>query len=299
MKSESPAEKAVSVFPHNIPYVSSGLKIGCAEFAIEKPGDGQRALQVLDQFFWIRVMEGRIRFEINMQEVYVDKGETLFINCRVPHVYRGVVEVPSTVRVLCAAPDALQAPFLEKQLEDLISDDGFASTVIRPASPLFSYESDAIAELIRHKPEAYEFEIAAKYLSLLRKYCRIHAHTSPDDTVSRDVDVEALREMLAYIGEHHQEELTVDEIAAAGRMSRSKCTRLFRRHLGKSPIEHVQQYRLEKSVHLLKNTTLQFAEIAAMCGFNQQSYFNRLFVREYDMTPRQMRRSVQNTGTQE
>ena len=76
-------------------------------------------------------------------------------------------------------------------------------------------------------------------------------------------------------------------------MSRSKCSRLFRKYLSKSPIEHVQQYRLEKSVYLLKNTNLQFSEIAAICGFNQQSYFNRLFVREYGMTPKQMRK----TGT--
>jgi AraC-like DNA-binding protein len=181
-------------------------------------------------------------------------------------------------------------------LTGMINDGGFASVVIHPVSDLFSYDMDTIYELSRHRPEGFEFEVAARYLSLLRQYFRIYHHTNPEETVRHDTDMESFREMLAFIGEHHQEEITLDEIADIGRMSRSKCSRMFRRYLGKSPIEHVQKYRLEKSVFLLKNTDLQFSEIASVCGFNQQSYFNRLFVREYGVTPRQMRKEFKKSS---
>ena len=284
-------------FPVNIHYFHPDLKIGCDELEFAEPEEGLRTMQVLDQFLWIRVIEGTICFEVNMQKIFIDAGETLFINCRVPHTCRGVIKAPARVRILIAAPDAVTAPFLDKEVKSLIDDSEFSSTLTHPVSPLFSYDLDAIYDLMRHKPEGCEFEIAARYLALLRQYCRIRRHTNPEETVRRDVDVDALREMLAYIGENHHEEITVDQIAAAGGMSRSKCTRIFRRYLGKSPIEHVQQYRLEKSVFLLKNTNLSFAEISAMCGFNQQSYFNRLFIREYGITPRQMRRNAQRSET--
>lgn len=283
------AEKPV--FPLRLSYIHPDLKIGIEENEVSEPEEGQRTVHVMEQFIWIRVLEGSVRFEVNLRNITVSAGETLFINSRQPHAYRGTVETPLRLRVLIAAPDAVRVPYLDKQLEKMMADSSFSSLVIRPASPLFSYDMDTIFDLARHRPEAYEFEVVAKYISLLRQYIRIYSHTNPNDTVRKDTDLESLREMLAFIGENFREEITVDEIAAAGKMSRSKCTRLFRKHLQKSPIEHVQQYRLERSVYLLKNTDLPFSEIALMCGFNQQSYFNRLFAREYGMTPRQMRRS--------
>lgn len=278
-------------FPLNLNYIHPDLKIGIEEREISEPEEGQRSVHVLDHFIWLKVLEGKVRFEVNMRDITIEAGETLFINCRQPHAYRGTLETPVKARVLAAAPEALRVPYLDEQLKEMIEDSSFSSLVIRPASPLFSYEMDTIFDLIRHKPEAYEFEVIAKYVSLLRQYIRIYNHTNPDETVRKDTDLEALRIMLAYIGENYREEINVDEIAEAGGMSRSKCTRLFRRYLNKSPIEHVQQYRLERSVYLLKNTDLQFSEIAILCGFNQQSYFNRLFAREYGMTPKQMRRN--------
>lgn len=291
------AKSEICVFPVNVSYFRPDLKIGCDEFEFKEPEEGLKTMQVLDRFFWIRVIEGTVCFEVNMQKLFIEAGETLFVNCRVPHTCRGVIKAPARLRILIAAPDAVSAPFLDKEVKTLMDDNEFSSTVIRPVSPLFSYDLDAIYDLIRHKPEGCEFEIASRYLALLRQYCRIRRHTNPDETMLRDIDVDALREMLAFIGENHHEEITVDQIAAAGGMSRSKCTRIFRRYLGKSPIEHVQLYRLEKSVFLLKNTNLQFAEISAMCGFNQQSYFNRLFIREYGITPREMRRNAQRKET--
>ena len=38
-----------------------------------------------------------------------------------------------------------------------------------------------------------------------------------------------------------------------------------------------------------KNSLEDIAEISAYCGFGQQSYYNRLFLREYGMTPKAFR----------
>lgn len=294
-QSETNSSQNGPVFPLKLTYIHPDLKIGVEEREFSTAEEGLRSVHVMDQFIWIRVLEGRIRFEVNMRDIIVEAGETLFINSRQPHTFRGTADLPVRVRILIAAPDAVSVPYLDRQLEKMMADSSFASLVIRPASPLFSYDMDTIFDLVRHRPEAFEFDVAARYLSLLRQYIRIYSHTNPNDTVRRDTDLESLREMLAFIGENYREEITVDEIASAGKMSRSKCTRLFRKYLQKSPIEHVQQYRLERSVYLLKNSDLPFSEIAMMCGFNQQSYFNRLFAREYGMTPKQMRKSADRT----
>jgi transcriptional regulator GlxA family with amidase domain len=124
---------------------------------------------------------------------------------------------------------------------------------------------------------------------MLRQILRIYEHTSPNDTISVDTDLDILREMMAFVGQNYQSDIDVDQIAKAGRISRSKCTRMFRKYLQTSPIEHVQKYRLQQSVRLLTATNETFSEISRQCGFNQQSYFNRLFLRTFHMTPKEMR----------
>jgi transcriptional regulator GlxA family with amidase domain len=89
-------------------------------------------------------------------------------------------------------------------------------------------------------------------------------------------------------------EVSLDELAAAGNMSRSKCTKLFRQYVQQSPVEHIQNYRLERCIYLLNNTDMSCAEIAMNCGFNEQSYFNRLFLRKFNMTPKKMREQHQD-----
>lgn len=276
-------------YPSAPAYLSPGLRISALESEFSETHTVKSAPHLYNEFFWIRVMEGEISVEVDGTLFYVQETETLFINSNHFHSIRGITRAPARYRILAAMPDAVTAPVLDTAIRKMIRDDSFSSTVIRPVSPLFSYDLDAIFDIGRHKPEAWEFEAASHYLVLLRQILRIYHHTNPDDTISTNVDLQLLREMLSFIGENYREEITVDQIAAAGRMSRSRCTRLFRRYLQESPIEHVQKFRLERSVYLINNSDLQFAEIAGKCGFNQQSYFNRLFVRQYGMTPKQMR----------
>ena len=49
-------------------------------------------------------------------------------------------------------------------------------------------------------------------------------------------------------------------------------------------------YRLQMSAEKLVTTSKQITEIAYACGFGQPSYFNRLFLKEYNMTPNQYRK---------
>ena len=240
-------------------------------------------------FIWIRVIEGTMFFDVGTEKITLQQGEVLFINSNQLHLFKGTQGKKIVYRVLTASTDAIGNVHLGKKLKKMINDDSFAYTVIHPVSPLFSADMDAIFDLKNHQPQEYEFEVLAKYLGMLRQIYRIYCHANPDESIIHNADLEILREMMAYVGENYQEDITVDALAREGNVSRSKCTRLFREYLQQSPIEYVQNYRLERSVVLLRTTNASLSEVARKCGFNQQSYFNRLFMRKFHMTPKQMR----------
>ncbi len=244
-----------------------------------------------DDFVWGRVLQGSLNIDIDGNRQILHKNDFVFINSG--HVYSicDVLE-PGVIRLLFAKPDTVSNPLLDRKIRKMMLDVHFSSTIIHPVNPLFFADMDAIYDLSRQRPDEFEFKILSHHINQLRQIYRIYQHTNPDETVDHDADYDALREMMAFIGENYRNEISLDEIAASGGVSRSKATRLFRSYVQKSPIQHLQEYRLERSVYFLTHTKMSISEIAQHCGFNQQSYFNRLFIRHFSMTPKQMRNTA-------
>lgn len=75
---------------------------------------------------------------------------------------------------------------------------------------------------------------------------------------------------------------------AAGRSHEHVC-RQARRHLGLSPTQYVNRIRVQHAAMLLSATDRPLADLASDCGFENLSYFHRLFREQYGTTPHQYR----------
>ena len=56
---------------------------------------------------------------------------------------------------------------------------------------------------------------------------------------------------------------------------------------------YITKKRLELACELLKGGTQSIKSITASCGFHDQNYFSRVFLKEYNMTPTQYRQKHQ------
>ena len=100
---------------------------------------------------------------------------------------------------------------------------------------------------------------------------------------------ERMRGLLDFIEEHYGEKITVQEAAERCYYSRSHFMKYFRQYMGVSFVEYLNSYRLFQAEGLLRTTDQPVTRIAQRCGFDNLSYFNRLFRRMYQMTPVQYR----------
>lgn len=103
-------------------------------------------------------------------------------------------------------------------------------------------------------------------------------------------DVQLQRQMVSYIFAHYSDNISLDDIAASANISRSKCCKIFQQYLEKSPIAFLNNYRMEISCNLLRNTSYSITEIALSCGYNHLSYYSKMFLRKYGCTPNQYRK---------
>ena len=63
----------------------------------------------------------------------------------------------------------------------------------------------------------------------------------------------------------------------------------FKQYVGMSCIQYINHYRIQKAAHMLEETSRPVMEIAMDHGFDNISYFNLQFRKEFGMTPREFR----------
>jgi AraC family carnitine catabolism transcriptional activator len=104
-------------------------------------------------------------------------------------------------------------------------------------------------------------------------------------------------QVIALMEQHVEGPLSSDALALRVRITRRQLERLFQDHLGTSPVHFYLRLRLERSRHLLRQSSLDVTEIALASGFNSASAFSRAYRRHYDVSPRQDRQELLGDGS--
>ncbi len=95
--------------------------------------------------------------------------------------------------------------------------------------------------------------------------------------------------IINYIEESFHSDITVKEISEFFNYNEKYLGKLFKKHSGLSVKEYINTKRLRLAEQLLASTNLSVTEISAKSGFNNVTYFNRLFKKQYNLSPRDYR----------
>lgn len=109
-------------------------------------------------------------------------------------------------------------------------------------------------------------------------------------TTIRNGPTEDLQKSLEYIRIHFADSLTLTELAEKAGLSESYFSHSFRNLTGFSPIAYVNRLRITQSCEYLTKTNKKITEIATLCGYNNISYFNRIFYKTMERTPSEYRK---------
>ena len=99
-----------------------------------------------------------------------------------------------------------------------------------------------------------------------------------------------MKTVLKYVELHYGEKLTIEQMANLAGFSSSHFMKYFKTTMGQSFIDYLNDYRLVMASRLLLSSEDSVLEIAQEVGFTNISYFNRIFKRRFEMTPREYRR---------
>ena len=99
---------------------------------------------------------------------------------------------------------------------------------------------------------------------------------------------DSLKKAIAYIRLNYQLEITMCDVAECAGISERYLRRLFSQYLNLSPLDYLNQLRINKAVELLKNTEMSVKEVCYLCGFRSPQYFSRIFKQQMGFSPREV-----------
>lgn len=97
--------------------------------------------------------------------------------------------------------------------------------------------------------------------------------------------IENMRNAIEYIRAHFTEKISLDDIA--GRVGLSKChfAREFKKLMGITPVGYINMLRCDTAMKMLSGGKQTVSEIQLSCGFDNASYFAKVFKKHFGKSP--------------
>lgn len=104
-----------------------------------------------------------------------------------------------------------------------------------------------------------------------------------------------LEQAFAFMRANYDKEISLNDVAKTVSMLDVSFSRFIKKQTGKTFIDSLNDIRLGHASRLLIDTTATIAEVSIQCGYNNLSYFNRIFRRKHGCTPREFRSNYSGT----
>lgn len=101
-----------------------------------------------------------------------------------------------------------------------------------------------------------------------------------------------MQKTLKFLMEHSHRPISLAEVAEVASMNKEAFCRFFKERTRKTMTQFLNEIRITNACHLLAEEEMTISHIAAETGFPNLSYFNRIFKKTHNCTPKEFRASL-------
>lgn len=242
------------------------------------------------------VTKGSIRFYSGKNNYLLNTGDGLFINSMVLHSAKPAGEADSTYLCIDFHPSLLQRfrgyIFDRNYIEPYIGNALFQDMIFRPDRDKEKEILDLLmhmGNIHRQKDFGYELDILSlifQFWAAMIKLDRLQQSSK----VSSEYESQRIRKLLDIIQDNYMNKIRLEELADNIGMNKTACCRYFKKKMGISIFDYINDYRIRQSIHDLSRSDHSISEIAYDNGFSTTSYFIKKFREKTGYTPLEFRR---------
>ncbi len=238
----------------------------------------------------IRVLSGRFLAHVDNIEKTMHAGDILFVDggC----IHRGI---PQDCTYECIVLDlnilkkhARDA--MEKYISPIISAQKEINCFLSDTnSPLFA-SVDKLCKSLNNQSPYYELTV---YSTLYEIIANLYIGGYVQDKIQskHSAQREVMSILLDYIDAHYNEHITLSSLASKANLNEKYLCRIFYNYTSKTPIAYINELRIEKACYDIQmGKTITNAAINN--GFNDLSYFSKVFKDVKKLTPSQYKKNL-------
>ena len=237
--------------------------------------------------------EGSATLMIGEELIVTRPGDITIANPYEIHATLGVGEEAAKYHLFMVGMDFFARGCADMDLRTTLITGGVCfKNLVRGNSRLGELLLSVAEELREAKPyhrQLVQGKMAEFFALLLRSETRTESRKNLADSriqYTRVIVPALLRMQRGYAGG-----ITVDELAGLCGVSRFYFCRIFKEATGMTAMQYLTQCRLKMADVLLQSTDKKISEIAWECGFEDESYFGRIYKKQRGCSPREGRRA--------
>lgn len=244
----------------------------------------------------VYMCQGSTHHVINGNDVVLKEGELLFISQSAKQEIYPAKETDVAVNfiilpeffdyglTMMEAEDNQLRSFVIDCLTGAKEDTGYLHFKVADVLPVQNLVENLIWTIIRKEPNKRSIQQATMGLLFLQLMNQIDRM----ETAEADRQQKLIMDVLSYIEEHYRDG-ELEELAKQLHYDMRWLSKEIKKRTGLTYTELVQKKRLQQAAYLLMTTNMNVLDIGLAVGYDNTSYFHRIFQKQFGMTPRKYR----------
>lgn len=244
----------------------------------------------------VYMCQGSTHHVINGNDVLLQEGELLFISQSAKQEIYPAKETDVAVNFIIL-PEFFDygLTMMETENNQLRSfvidcltggkeDTGYLYFKVADVLPVQNLVENLIWTIIRKEPNKRSIQQATMGLLFVQLMNQIERM----ETAEADKQQKLVMDVLSYIEEHYRDG-DLDSLAKQLHYDMRWLSKEIKKCTGLNYTDLVQNKRLNQAVYLLTTTNMNIIDIGLAVGYDNTSYFHRIFQKKFGMTPRKYR----------
>ncbi|QHT62688.1 helix-turn-helix domain-containing protein [Paenibacillus lycopersici] len=266
--------------------------------AFRAPVDQDFELHIHDFVEIVYVTEGSGIHLFQNRQLPIREGDIFIIHRHVPHGYTRLPDTPLTVNNIIFDPY-----YFEQELSHMAGVNGFidfyylepflreqtqGSSIMNLGKLERSQAIAILDSLVREdsvRESNYELMVRTLLLQLFITLSRCYERAALAPMTGMDDEAALFDAVCAFTKQHYAQPLGLKQISQLCKMSQTTFTSKFKQRIGMTFIAFRNHIRLQEAKKLLERSPAKIMAISLEVGFEDLSFFNRMFKREFGITP--------------
>ena len=244
------------------------------------------------EFEIIRVVSGLFEVHLGGVQYTLSSGDIMLVDCGMLHrgeptdcVYECLVFDPNMLR-------RRQNDAVNPLITPLINGTSSVNCVIPQKGSGAYLAAGSLLGVVKNKEKFFELETYSLIFRLFAMLYKENMISSISKNTQIDKKNQTVIKLLEWIEENYTENISLNQLSRISNLSEKYLCRIFKEYTSKTPINYINELRIDAACHEIAVKHKNITEAALSCGFNDLSYFSKTFKKYKNISPNQFKKSL-------